>query len=312
MNTDFVSDGVWKAITSAAKRSRKPARVAVAYFARGASKLLPLAPNSRLVVDASEGAVKSGQTCPADLKWLQKRGVVIYSYPDLHAKVYAFDGFAFIGSANVSSSSSSRLTEAVIRTTERHIVRSAKSFVQGLCLDELSPGRLDKLAGIYRPPRMPGGGRRPADSPRRRSHSALPRILLAQLTMKEIPYGFEEAEATGLSIAKSRQQNKRKYKVDSFWWTGVCPFREKDKVVRVTELIDGRRLIDRPSDVIYTRTKVKDGKRVTFVYIEGPDIRRISLDKLARRLGRGAKKKLQRSGLVRNHIFADELLASLS
>jgi hypothetical protein len=81
MKTDFVSKGVWKAITSAAKRSRKPALVAVAYFAKGASKLLPLAPNSRLVVDASEGAVKSSQTCPADLKRLQKRGVVIYSYP---------------------------------------------------------------------------------------------------------------------------------------------------------------------------------------------------------------------------------------
>ena len=312
MNTDFVSDGVWKAITSAAKRSRKPALVAVAYFAKGASKLLPLPPGSRLVVDASEGAVKSGQTFPADLKRLQKRGVVIYSYPDLHAKVYAFDGFAFVGSANVSNSSSSRLTEAVIRTTERHIVRSAKSFVQGLCLDELSPGRLGKLAGIYRPPRMPGGGRRPANAPRRRSHSAFPRILLAQLIMKEIPDGFEEAEAAGLSIAKSRQQNKRKYKVDSFWWTGVCPFREKDKVVRVTEMMGGGRLIDRPADVIYTRTKVKEGKRITFVYIEGPDVRRISLDKLARRIGRGAKKRLQRGGLVRNRVFADELLASLN
>jgi hypothetical protein len=51
---------------------------------------------------------------------------------------------------------------------------------------------------------------------------------------------------------------------------------------------------------------------VTFVYVEGPDVRRISLDKLARRLGRGAKKKLQRGGLVRNRVFADELLASLS
>jgi hypothetical protein len=34
---------------------------------------------SRLVVDASEGAVKSGQTHPADLKRFQKRGVVINS-----------------------------------------------------------------------------------------------------------------------------------------------------------------------------------------------------------------------------------------
>jgi hypothetical protein len=52
VNSEFVSNGVWKAITSAAKRTRKPALVAVAYFAQGAGKLLPLQPNSRLVVDA--------------------------------------------------------------------------------------------------------------------------------------------------------------------------------------------------------------------------------------------------------------------
>jgi phosphatidylserine/phosphatidylglycerophosphate/cardiolipin synthase-like enzyme len=78
MTAQFITRGVWKSITASAKAARKPALVAVAYFGQGASKLMRLPAGSRLVVDASEGAVKSGQTHPADLIRLQKRGVVIY------------------------------------------------------------------------------------------------------------------------------------------------------------------------------------------------------------------------------------------
>lgn len=70
---------IWKSLTSSANKSRKTAFVAVAYFGKGASKLLPLRANSHLVVDASENAVRSGQTCPSELKRLQSKGVIIYS-----------------------------------------------------------------------------------------------------------------------------------------------------------------------------------------------------------------------------------------
>jgi PLD-like domain len=68
MKIQFVTGGIWKSLTASAKAARKPSLVAVAYFGQGASKLLPLRTGSRLVVDASEGAVKSCQTHPADLK----------------------------------------------------------------------------------------------------------------------------------------------------------------------------------------------------------------------------------------------------
>src|ERR1700738_4827401 len=177
MKTQFVTHDVWKSLTTSAKAARKPSLVAVAYFGQGASKLLPLRAGSRLVVDASEGAVKCGQTHPADLKKLQKRGVVIYSYQSLHAKVYAFESFAFIGSANASNRSSGILTEAVVKTSDQAVVRGAKDFVKGLCLDELSPGRLDRLQKLYRPPRVPGGGA-PKGLPRK-PRSALPRVSVA-------------------------------------------------------------------------------------------------------------------------------------
>jgi len=284
--------------------------VAVAYFAKGASRLLPLPPGSRLVVDASEAAVKSGQTCPADLKRLQKRGVVMYSFPNLHAKVYAFDGLAFIGSANVSNSSSSRLTEAVVRTIERQVVRAARSFVQELCLDELSPARLDQLASIYRPPRMPGGGRRSGKSTKQRSRSALPRLFLAQLKRLDPPDGSDDVYQEGLLAAKSRRKPGRSYVLDDFCWGKKSLFRSGDKVIQVVEEDRSHRLIDAPADVICTRRWSGKGRYATFVYVELPSVRRISLNKLAKRLGYGTKKKLFRNGLVRDQAFAEKLLSN--
>jgi hypothetical protein len=82
--------------------------------------------------------------------------------------------------------------------------------------------------------------------------------------------------------------------------------------IQILEQADGRRLIDAPADVLYTRAW--KGKRwlVTFIYLEHPDVRRTRLDKLARRLGYGAKKKLHRGGLVQDRAFAEKLLANWS
>jgi hypothetical protein len=41
-------------------------------------------------------------------------------------------------------------------------------------------------------------------------------------------------------------------------------------------------------------------------------MREYALEKLSRRIGYGAKKRLQRDGLVRNKNFAEKLLAALS
>ena len=105
MTTELITDRVWAAITEAARNTKTPAYVAVAYFGNGASKLLPLRKGSRLVVDASEHAVKSGQTSPAELLKLHRKGVKVYSIENLHAKVFVFGRTAFVGSANVSQRS---------------------------------------------------------------------------------------------------------------------------------------------------------------------------------------------------------------
>jgi hypothetical protein len=312
MTTQFIRHGVWKSITASAKAARKPALVAVAYFGQGASKLMPLPGGSRLVVDASEGAVKSGQTHPADLIRLQKRGVVIYNYPSLHAKVYAFDGFAFIGSANASGRSAGTLTEAVVKTSDQAVVRSARAFVRDLCRDELSPGRLDRLQKMYRPPRIPGASKDTRKASSRTAANRLPRLFLAQLKLKDLPEGSEAASEKGMKIAKARRKHGRSYVLADYFRIGKNIVRDGDKVIQVVEQADGRRLIDPPADVLHTRPWKGKGRPVTFIYLEHPDVRPTRLDKLARRLGYGTKKKLHRDGLVRDRGFAEKLLANWS
>jgi 4-hydroxy-3-methylbut-2-enyl diphosphate reductase IspH len=76
MHTEFLGSDIWSAIRTEAKQYQGKSFVAVAYFGTGASKRLPLKKESILVVDATDRAVKSGQTNPSELKKLQDKGVL--------------------------------------------------------------------------------------------------------------------------------------------------------------------------------------------------------------------------------------------
>ncbi len=88
MPTALLQHRLWERLTTAVMGARGKADVAVAYFGSDGGTLLPLRAGSRLVVDASESAVRSGQTHPEALLKLYRRGVAIYSKPGLHAKVF--------------------------------------------------------------------------------------------------------------------------------------------------------------------------------------------------------------------------------
>jgi NgoFVII-like restriction endonuclease len=243
---------------------------------------------------------------------LQDRGVIIYSVPNLHAKVYVFDGLAMIGSANVSSNSATKLVEAMARLTDRNAIRSAKKFVHDLCYDELSPGTINQLQKLYKPPRFVDGMRAVGERRRHSARVALPRLFLTQLVRGGVPAGSEDAERRGFKIAKSRRKHGRTYVLQDFNWAGVAAFRRGDKVIQVVKEEDGSRLIDAPGDVIHTHRWRQGNRHVTFVYLELPKMRRTRLERVAKRLGYGAKKKLFKNGLVRNSAFAKKLLTNWS
>lgn len=307
MSTVFITQDIWPQLTKAISDTRQRCAVAVAYFGKGASRLLPLPEGSCLVVDASERAVSSGQTCPADIIKLVERGVAVYSVPNLHAKVFVVGRTAYIGSTNVSSRSASQLIEAVIRTTEPKAVQAAKQFVHEHCLRELTPTLLKQLAKLYRPPVIPGGkgGKKVAKPTSRRP--TLPRLLLAQL---DVDYWSEREQSlydTGLPKARKRRKHPRTFQLDSFINTGKCAYQPGDVVIQVTDEGGGRVLVSPPGNVLHTQSGRDGNANKTSVFIERPNRPRRSIKVLARTLG-CTQKQLRHYGVLRDTAFAQALL----
>ncbi len=123
-----ISAKLWKELARLSKRAIHR-RVAVAYVTKDA--LGPKRDDS-LVVDASDQAVKSGQTSAKVLAVLRRRGVNLFSYPGLHAKVMSFGNAAIIGSANMSDSSENSLVEAALASDSPSIIASVESLVYQL------------------------------------------------------------------------------------------------------------------------------------------------------------------------------------
>ena len=308
VSTTFVSKDVWPRLTNAVKNARGPCEAAVAYFGIGGSKLLPLSRGSRLVVDASEYAVKAGQTHPGDLLTLANRGVLIYSIPNLHAKVFLVSREAYIGSANVSANSSARLVEAVVRSTDSRVVNAAKQFIREHCLRELSPSMLKALLKIYRPPRVPGARRGKPANKRGTIAPVLPRLFVARLELVDWSDNDEKIHEKGLAEAQQRQQHGRDYRIESFRLTSRPPYRRYDVIVQVTDEGSGNILVSPPGNVLHVIRRSKGARSVWFVYLECAVRRRRPLSSVARAIGYGAKRKLGRDSMVRNPVFAQALL----
>jgi phosphatidylserine/phosphatidylglycerophosphate/cardiolipin synthase-like enzyme len=122
-------DLLWKEIARKAKRARRT-KAAIAYVTKASP--LALKKGDVLVVDASDGAIASGQTSAAVLAALLNRGVSLKSHNGLHAKVVIGDSILFSSSANLSESSVSRLLEAGIETDNPNTVSGAVGMVEKL------------------------------------------------------------------------------------------------------------------------------------------------------------------------------------
>ena len=162
MSTELVTGKVWTAIQAAAEKARGRRLAAVAYIGvDGAELLSDFGENDVLVCNMGSAALSTGATNPEAIERLLARGVHVYSYDRLHAKVYVLGSVAFIGSANVSDSAANRLAEAMTRTTERTLVADARRFVRSTCRDAL-PVTMDFVEiarKVYRRPRGASGAR---------------------------------------------------------------------------------------------------------------------------------------------------------
>jgi phosphatidylserine/phosphatidylglycerophosphate/cardiolipin synthase-like enzyme len=152
-----LTDQIWREV---AKRSRAKMirKAAIAYVT---TDDIGMRAGDVLITDASERAIRSGQTDAKLLRRLHKAGVVIYSREGLHSKVALFGKHAIVGSANMSGSG---LIEASVITDNPVIAAGVAAFIEALSKkpNKLDPERIEKLCAIevVRTGR-PKGGRRP-------------------------------------------------------------------------------------------------------------------------------------------------------
>jgi hypothetical protein len=269
MSLKLITDDVWGALTKAAQQSKKPAHVAVAYFGKGAADLLNLRPESRLVVDASDAAVKSGQTHPGDLQRMLRRKIAVYSAPSLHAKVFAFDKEVFIGSPNVSKHSAEVLQEAIIRIGDSRVIQSARDFIKGLCLEPLGPKALKRLQKLYRPPRFVLGQHRPGGRIQR-----LSTLRVVQTRAIHVSDRLAQAIEVGHKAAVKKRRHKSGFAIEEFSWQGrsqsQSPFRAGQLVIQV-HTSGRRREVSPPGHVIHIQPYRDGASRRKLIYVELPD-----------------------------------------
>jgi len=290
---------VWAALTGAARKSSRRSYVAVAYFGKGAARLLPITRGSYLVVDASDMAVKSGQTCPASLQVLLKKGVRIYSTERLHAKVFVFGTSAFVGSANVSTNSQKTLYEAVVSTKNRRTVALARQFVREHCLRSIGPEEIKRLSKIYRPPKL---------EPTKTSPQApTMNLKIVRLTDGyELPASREGKYARSAKIATKKIVSTT-HRLYDFYWKEQHTFFEGENVLPIIKGTDGISYVSPPGSVI-SITPFRDGlKYPTMILLEVPKRRSVRLDEIIRRVGRKYKTKLEKGRVIYDRGLVGEI-----
>ena len=294
MPTEFLGSDIWSAIRTEAKQYQGKSFVAVAYFGTGASKRLPLKKGSILVVDATDKAVKSGQTNPSELKKLQDKGVRIFSSPNLHAKVFVFGEVAFVGSTNVSENSEDVYSEASIRCEQISVVSQARQFVRSLAINEMGPSRLEKLIKIY------NSRKRSKEGAKKKKKQIGPRFFVVRLTADEEDEDDREEIDAGKEIAKKLISSKRTHEVNYFWNRSKSnKYRSGDAVLQVV-LNDSRKILHvlPPAEYLYTSRKQKT-RYYFFEQLRRPEM---SPTEFRKKLPANLRKRIDRAGKVNHEV----------
>jgi hypothetical protein len=293
MALELVTSNIWRLITQTFKSHPSKSMVAVAYFSQNAAIMLPLKKGSTLLVNASEKAVKSGQTCPAELLKLYYKGVKVYSLENLHAKIYVVGNTLLIGSANVSGNSS-KLQEAIIKTNDRQAVNDAKAFIERHCNIEMGEDQLTRLKKLYRKPKVTGVSKQKTKNTKSLSANQ-PSFFVFKLFLDYWTEEETQQAEIGKKEALKNQTNKSRHHIDIITLTSESKAIIGDTIMQIVS--DGTNsYVSPPGTLVHVRKWSNGKKTIYFCYLEVPIKRRKNIKYLKRRFDPTIFKRINRHG----------------
>ena len=262
---ELLSSGLWPRMRKLAKSANKKF-AAVAYVTD--DRYLKFGKDDILITDASDAAIKSGQTSAAVLKAALERKAQIASISGLHAKVYVFDTNVFIGSANLSKESERR-TEAALVTDQPGVVSAARLLIERLktegdIVDEAFVSRISKLPVTKR--MSASGGRK-----RKRKADPTPRYWLVGLKPVQEKEEEQPVAEEGL-VEAEKHLSQEDSSVSRIRFRGNSRFRREAKKGDVVVCIWTENGKGKPN-AVYHHAPILDRKDdkandVTWLYVE--------------------------------------------
>lgn len=273
---DLRTDDLWDRISNLSKKANHR-HVAVAWLARGASKLLTLGQGDVLVVDMGDAAVKTGRTDPKEVRRYLARGVRVFSVSNLHAKVFVFDKHVLVGSSNVSTHSRDTLLEAAIETSDPKVRGEAITWIASLAQVAVTPALAAAKAKLYEPPTWgtPTGATNRSSKP----------VAGKKLPVTDGQLWIVGTEATAWPkdeapvLDKQAADAKRELKDPSHYWVDSIRLPGRTKLVRarrgdsvITIHDDGENTsVWPPAAVVAVREYVIGKKRAVGLHLERRD-----------------------------------------
>jgi hypothetical protein len=218
-----VSGGLWTELHRLAKKNH-PRLGAVAYVT--SEEKVKFGKGDTLVCDATDAAIKSGQTSAAVLRRAYDRGARLFSSPGLHAKVFLLGRVAVVGSANLSSSSVNELDEAALITDDARAVSGVRLLIENLvqAADEIDERFLRRIE------RLPVVQARRGSRRRRSVRLAEPRAWLISVVPIDLAKHADEQAVVDSERAKADEETQFSNSDAGYIrFTGTSNFRKSAK-----------------------------------------------------------------------------------
>jgi hypothetical protein len=262
----LLTNNIWQQLKSALPKGKKLA--ALAYVST--DRYCSFKKGDVLICDASESAIRGGQTSAVTLAKFFGAGAEIYSCENLHAKALVIGSKALIGSCNLSASSANVLRELAVLTSNSSIRSQTLAFIYRLIRESVPVDNrfLKRIRKIPISKRKWFG-----KTTTTREHVKLGNRTWIIKTFELDPARYEDEEFFVQQAESKIRKKLRKSKVEINWvrWTGKSKFRslarEGDTVIDLSSQRRGKRItVSSPASILMRQHR----RKWTRFYFEPP------------------------------------------